>query len=670
MLPFKFGVGSRIETVTRESMTRQLILVGLLALLGAGLVIVMVVVGDSSTAKAAKRNYPNSAAQYNYIPVSADTELLPGQRQLMMEDENGRETPGPIFDAPVPINFASPSDTPGTYYQRLRDEAVEQGALSPLEDAEYRQLDTHTKGPAFKLDAEVAVDLYDPKIDPRREMVHGEKIPLPGTSEKNPLYHFPIQMETPWIAFDGLCRDVAAASPESIAAADNGTAWIAATYGEAVNALRGKVFTIEGVLWSLREQPLRREVVYKGQKTSTAYYGIVAYLRRGIGPEPAWVNDCAAFTVFELPDSLKKHALKPGQTPHQDDSLSAGTVAVRMTGAWFRRIAYYEQVAELEVVHESAKDEPFKGKYFTEGYMPWLVGQVAQETKADFAWLKSARDIVTQYTEDTPATDTDNLYRNRFDEAGYYLSLYLLRNPGADSNQEVTELNLRRLQEPFHRAKYRGARVKVKGTMWSGYQPVIMPPNISGLRSVWRVYVLDALQKSEEDEMHMWFVDTLEPPMEMRGKAQVMLEGQYYRSQIYWAKIRQETVPVTRPVVVTKKLEPLDIKQIASETPGIDVTVVGIVICSIAGVLVVLFVLGQMERRNTAKFEEETLATVRTRMTAARNRIAKQRAQHAGAPPSPQAAAPQAQQTPGADSASSATSSSPPGPTQQPPATP
>jgi hypothetical protein len=328
------------------------------------------------------------------------------------------------------------------------------------------------------------------------------------------------------------------------------------------------------------------------------------------------IHDTVAFTVLTLPESLKKYAIPATTFPSNDDLLAKEVVGVSVTGAWFRRTAFIEQSAELVVELPQDPDPTVaptnaKSEFLTEDYMPWLVGQSA--TVADFALpdAKATRELAVLYSEsNTPVKSGD---KDHFDEAAYYV---MLANAATDAPAFLAmpsaDITLRDLGTPNFRNQYRGARVNVKGFLLDTYHPLMFPPNISGLRHGYRTFVADADSKDEVRTELTWYVDVVEPPLDFRGSPWVAVDGQYCRSQVFQAKLKDQTALLTLPVLVARKIGHAS-PDAAGGGDGISLTHLLIVGGSVLAVILVVVVLTRRERRRESKWQADVLAQARTR---------------------------------------------------------
>ncbi|MCA8939746.1 MAG: hypothetical protein KDB07_08065, partial [Planctomycetes bacterium] len=409
--------------------------------------------------------------------------------------------------------------------------------VNPVLQEQLQSIDAMPHEAAFQV-LRVVADTYDApdvNINLLREVYRSEWRPLEGGDDKEGPFYRPVQMESSWLAMDDLLKQVANAEASAITKANNGEAHFEGDHPEAVLNLRGRLFTVKGRLFMLRKQPLRPSAQFtsNGRKVESVYFGIVCYHKKS-ATSNRLEHHSAAFSAVDIPEDLKVYALEADQFCSNDDRLAYETVNIELRGAYLRRFCFTEPVSKIST---DRRGDPSKGEqdrievaeFTTEAYMPWLVTptiDTAEITPPTLEEIKAAVDAVA-----TTAKVTER-ERQRFDEAGYYLCLAALNEPDSPlAKIEAHELVLRMLDDPAHAHIYRGARAKVAGILQDTYHTLVLRPNISGKRHLYRTFVLDTLDPREGDTFQQWYVDLLEPPVRFAGKPRVMLDGFYYRSQ-------------------------------------------------------------------------------------------------------------------------------------------
>lgn len=619
----------RLSAPSAQSIVGRVIMLSLfaIALMGVATAIML----SRSDSNQGEDFNPSVVAQYNFAPVKSATDQEPGRIILNMPKEEGGAAVS--FDPPdLPASISIAAQEPSTpdqpvapFSQRIVEAIAEEGGvLSARLQAEAALVDDHPHPPAFTLPVRIEQDLWNtvtPSLSINehlsREWHLAERQPIPSGSKESGPYYEPLMMETPRIALDSLLADVAKATPDAIAGADNGHKFINFVQPRVVEAVRGTVFTVEGRLWMLRQQPLRHPVTMDGETVSTAYWGIVAYLRPGLsGVEPrSVVHDLACFTALRLPPELAKHALEPGVHPSSSDSLAKEMVGVRLRGVWFRRIAWRESVAELKVelpqsedVKERPRDEV--RQFVSEAFMPYLISRGAEIVPFRLPDVAETRRLVLMYSEDDTPVSTSQ--RDKFDEAGYYALLgHLAAGSGPLLEMPVQDLTLRELITPTSplRNQYRGAHSRVKGILMDTYHPLVLPPNISGVRQLYRTFIADATNRSEVSQELIWFADVLEPPLRFRGAPPVELEGFYVRSQLLRTNIGGRTVLVNQPLLLAREIKSPEGAIGAADLGGqVETATVVSIIGAVALLVLAVVLLWRREKRREEKWQREMLA--------------------------------------------------------------
>lgn len=580
---------------------------------------------------------PSVSGQFNFPVLKADTTRDPGVLILVAQIEGGGTMElGGDRDASLPVQVpvlisadgagdgasANPieGEIPPPFSERLAQQlARESGELTQSLMEQAKQIDALSKQPLFKLPVRIREDIWGVSGPSntheehlKREVYRAERVPVPGADAKQGPWLFPPMMETPRIAFDRLLEDLAATSAEAIARADNGPSFVHFDQPHTVEAARGHVVTVEGRLWMLREQPLRRPVNFNGREVSVAYFGVIALIRDGLGHERPKVHDAVAFTTLKLPPDLLKHAIKAGEFPSNSDSLAREVVGAKVTGAWFRRIALIEPVAELVVEMPQPKDpgvplEDKNQKYFTEAYLPWVVGQTATITPYKLPSVAESRALATMYAESN--TPIRAAAKDIFDEAGYYALLAAVAAPASDLEaMPAASLTFRQLASPSERDKYRGAKAKVSGFLLDTYHPLVFPPNISGRRHAYRTIVADADRHEDARTELTWYVDVLEPPYEFRGSPRVMVDGWYCRSQTFRAEVEKRSVVLTLPLVVAKSIDSWRSPSGDPESEEIGTIHIAVILGSALAVIALVIWLSKRTRRQEAEWRREAIA--------------------------------------------------------------
>jgi hypothetical protein len=506
---------------------------------------------------------------------------------------------------------------PSVYERAIEKAAADKVTLAPEFEAQAKALDALAHAPAFDVTPEVREDTYEPTAPTysvnehlKREWYEERERAKRSSPAGSRLTLEPFHSETSRIALAGLLKNVAATGSAAVSSADNGPAFAWFDQPETVTAARGRVFTVEGVLWLLRELPLADPVDCGGKKLTKCYQGIVALIRAGLPYERRLVHDCVSFTALELPPELSALALRPDQPAANKDELAKGTVTVKLTGAWFRRIAFREPADNEMVEYVAPKDDGSRSlpknierTFDTEAFMPWLVTRSIAKTDAAPRIAAAVREIVNQYAESTEPRPFSE--KDRFDEAGYYALLAeVRRNDGLLQTLPKADLTLRMLGTQELRDQYRSGHVGLNGILLDTYFPLMLTPNISGLRSIYRTFVADARVKNEVSTEAQWYVDVIEPPTAFRGSPIISVDGLYYRSQIFTAQHKGQVKTFVYPMVLARSIlpeRPASAKLEASTVDG--ATVLWITVGSAAVVICLLVLLSWWDKKNRGKLE-------------------------------------------------------------------
>lgn len=624
----------KLEGRSGESMVTNIVLVAMGGIVLLALSLVLMTSDGCSEGVGSRLPLPEAA--FNYQQRTEDPWLDPGYVSIKAEGDDGfgmemTLSPEEVREArqsknanmPLPVN---PGDDASNAERStfMRQELIWRGeTLTPLAESEIDLAGKLQHDPIVKIQPEVKVDVWgttDPDLDLKREFVGASRRPLQApykSDEKNGPYYEPIQQEESWFAFENLVAEMLTLNASSLKEASNGQQVLDVKTPEVIKDYRGRVFDSQGVLWSLRKQPLRTGAFeYQGKTYEHAYYGVIAFLRRGeLAGEKDWVHSCISFTTLTLPKELEEYALEPGEMTGNDDALAKGEVFVKLSGVFFRRIVYYEPVATIETRDTTKTEGTLEREFWAETYLPWLVTPSIELAQANWPPEAEAREIVNAHAENKYSPET----RDKFDEPGYYLLMRSL----SDSNLKYAELpeeeiNYRRLLTASERARYRGAKIAVGGFLQADYQPVILPPNISGKRHVFRCFVLDAVKSTEIDNAQQWYVDVIEPPSAMRGLASVSVQGHYYRSQQWSVKSEDGKLTTsTYPLLIAQKINAREV-EVSPEERTMNMLALWITLGVGSVVVVGLIFMGRRDRKRRDEFEMETMSLVRSQMRKSR----------------------------------------------------
>lgn len=363
--------------------------------------------------------------------------------------------------------------------------------------------------------------------------------------------------------------------------------WYFGKSQQALEVYRGRGFAAEGRLFDLYEiRPEKPIVLQDGAKIEVYYEGVVALLGPGLGRNEHQIEQrTVLFQSLSLPEALKPFLNTAGAVSH-DDKLVTEHVMVKLSGAYLRRWVYSREV------------KPYSTKakqVLTQDHLPLLltadlaVSEVSKYELTD-ELLQQVRDAMR---EDPVFLET---------EAAYYAMLARANAPD-DQVEVVPEIGYFDLAGAETGPRYRGQGIHVDGMIGDDYAPVILPPNISGLRRVFRALVLHDTANLESPKRYL--VDMIEPPTGLEPRALIAMDARYYRN-VFETTSSSSTI---RPLLIVKR-----VRGLRDETGGSD-WIYGLL--GMIGILVLMSVLTWFilsERRERARFEASTLELSRNRL--------------------------------------------------------
>ncbi len=356
---------------------------------------------------------------------------------------------------------------------------------------------------------------------------------------------------------------------------------------EAVNFYRGRVFEAEGRLFDIYEVKLKPAVVLSDGTTVDRYFeAVVAFLRQGNGFDEMAVHQQQVLVHFaQCPKSLEPFLNSKGAVGHED-VLCKQSVYVKFSGLYLRNFIYNRPVAPF---HSTAKP------VYCQAFLPMLLSADLERSERD---TYSLTDELLQQVRDSTREDINYVQ----DEAAYYATLAQANMPG-DAPKVVPEINYFDLANQETGPKYRGQGVRVFGMLGDNYAPVILPPNISGLRRVYRCYV--AASMTDMATPNRWLVDMIDLPPGLEARVSVAFSGRYYRNVFE----TQDNRSMIRPLLVVHHVE----RHYSSDTSQdwiFAVVLTGLATIMIGGMAWFLF----SDRRASSKFEQQNMARLRERI--------------------------------------------------------
>lgn len=624
MPSIRFEPGAAPQSGARLATIVIMLSFGVLA--GFGLIMILLSSGPGS---GRGDFFPSSHAQTNYEPwqVTGD----PGEFHMPLVGADGETgasfstTTKPWDGTPgspgVESSVDQASDPVG---KRTLEKLIKEGYNVGTDlMGELAELDTQPHGRIVDVFPRIDDDLY--REDPSGNIVreYQKAIPRPitgGSHDKGPFMRLRMS-ETSWIAFTNAMRAVSAMTPQQIRDASNGSAYFSSINPPVVEAYRGRVYAAAGRLFALWKQPMDG----LGEGAGTLWYGVLARIRPGAAVEGQakweedWVHESIAFCTTDLHPDLMKYALEPTAQLSVDDALAREAVFVGLHGVYLRRVYFREFLQEVAVTlppeQRGADGKANATRSFqSEALMPLLLTTSVVSVEGSVAPADAKPiDVVASFSERLKPVDPEK--KDRFDEAGYYLLLDALNNPAHPLQQNPpTLLNFRKLIEPAMREAYRGGRIQMKGILLDEYFPLLLPPNVSGRRMVYRTFVGDGTRRSDVSTALLWYIDTLEPPVDFAGSPVVNIEGLYYKSQDLIVNENGKTLEVHWPVVLTTKILPAGAFAQAENTEA-NMLLVWITTAGVALIILALIWITRRDRRQQQRFEQASIQRARSALT-------------------------------------------------------
>jgi hypothetical protein len=356
---------------------------------------------------------------------------------------------------------------------------------------------------------------------------------------------------------------------------------------EAVNFYRGRVFEVEGRLFDIYEVKLSPAVVLSDGTSVDHYFeAVVAFLRSGNGFDELGVHQQQVLVhMAQCPDALKPYLNAKGEVGHED-ALCKQSVYVKLSGVYLRNFIYNRPVAPFHT-----KEKPVH----CQAFLPVLLSADCERNERDTYGLSNE---LLQQVRDATREDINYVQ----DEAAYYATLAQANVPG-DAPKVVPEINYFDLANLETGPKYRGQGVRVYGMLGDNYAPVILPPNISGLRRVYRCYV--AASMTDMATPNRWLVDMIDLPPGLEARVSVAFSGRYYRNVFE----TQDNRSIIRPLLVVHHLE----RHYSSDTS--QDWIFAVVLMTMAFLMIGGLAWFQFsDRRASNKFEQQNMARLRERI--------------------------------------------------------
>ncbi|MBZ0136239.1 MAG: hypothetical protein K8I27_07695 [Planctomycetes bacterium] len=364
-------------------------------------------------------------------------------------------------------------------------------------------------------------------------------------------------------------------------------AWYWGESQEALDAYRMKAFAAEGRLFDLYEIAPEQAIILPDGTTVERYYeGAVALLGPKAMPDEYPIEHrVVLFQTLKLPESLQPWLNTRGHVAH-DDKLVTEHVMVKFNGVFLRRWVYSREVSPFSTAAKQVR---------TQAHAPLLL--TTDVAISDMPRHELTDELLQQVRD---ALRADPIFLET--EAAYYAMLARANNPD-DTIDVVAEVGYFDLSGEETGPRYRGQGVHVQGMIGDNYAPVILPPNISGLRRIFRALVLDDTANLESPKRYM--VDMVEPPTGLEPRAIVDFDARYYRN-IFETDSASSTI---RPLLIVRR-----VRGIAEDDEGGEWVWALVGVGGVFVLLVVLTFFILSERRERARFEASTLERSRERL--------------------------------------------------------
>lgn len=354
----------------------------------------------------------------------------------------------------------------------------------------------------------------------------------------------------------------------------------------AADTYRGYGFAVEGRLFDLFEQTPDAPVILRdGTSFERWYVGAVALLDQGVARNEFPIEHrVVLFMAPALPAELLPFVGDADGVSHED-RLASEHVMVSLTGAYLRRWMYSREVKPYS--------DPAR-KVVTQAHAPLLLSvDVALSSRERYALTDEMLQQVRDSMREAP----------RFLETeGAYYAILAQANEPDDHIEPVPEISYFDLAGRETGPRYRGEGVRIDGMIGQNYEPVILPPNISGVRRVFRAFVVDDRVDMASEKRYL--LDMIDPPSGLEPLAMVRFNARYYRNVYEMADARSHV----RPLLIVKRAAPY-----ARDDSGNWVfALFGIL--GVVGLLVVLSLFVLSDRRERKAFEQNQIDLARKRL--------------------------------------------------------
>jgi hypothetical protein len=355
-----------------------------------------------------------------------------------------------------------------------------------------------------------------------------------------------------------------------------------------IAAYRGRGLAVSGRLFDLYRVTLAQPLVYPdGARVDGYFEGAVAFLGRGVGTEHPIEQRVVLFQCLQLPPELEPYVNTAGVIA-QSDKLANEAVMVSLEGAYLRLWVYSREVAPF-----STPGKPV----LCQAHAPLMLA--ATLTRSPHKPYEITDELLQQVRD---ALREDPVFLET--EAAYYALLARANDPG-DSVEAVPDVGYFDLAGGGGETgpRYRGQGIRIVGMIGDDYVPVILPPNIAGMRRVFRTLLLGDTADFATPKKYL--LDMVEPPTGLEPRALVAFNARYYRNVFETKSTRSDV----RPLLIARRA--VAIQEGKKETEWIYV---GAGLTAFLGLFVVVIFFVMSDRRERRRFEAASVELSRKRL--------------------------------------------------------
>jgi hypothetical protein len=561
-------------------------LTGMLLMVGALVGIAMLLARFAGQKEAGEWSWNPKSIRTNFDPIYTPAELKKLQQEAAERAlaEFGIAVNSPLVDPPrdnrPPANNGLPLPFEERKDQPLPEEArgTDQREIWARRDALHAELAARqfTLEPVFDYTAESheVLDFVEP-ADADRTLTMGE-FAANGGRQSPPSERLAL----------GVMRKLPRG--EQLAARLHRDVYFHGPGQRSIAAYRGRGLAVSGRLFDLYRVTLAQPLVYPdGARVDGYFEGAVAFLGRGVGTEHPIEQRVVLFQCLQLPPELEPYVNTAGVIA-QSDKLANEAVMVSLEGAYLRLWVYSRKVAPF-----STPGKPV----LCQAHAPLMLA--AAVTRSPNKPYEITDELLQQVRD---ALREDPVFLET--EAAYYALLARANDPG-DSVEAVPDVGYFDLAGGGGETgpRYRGQGIRIVGMIGDDYVPVILPPNIAGMRRVFRTLLLGDTADFATPKKYL--LDMVEPPTGLEPRALVAFNARYYRNVFETKSTRSDV----RPLLIARRA--VAIQEGKKETEWIYV---GAGLTAFLGLFVVVIFFVMSDRRERRRFEAASVELSRKRL--------------------------------------------------------